>query len=269
MEILIISCIFGKKFKKIYPAPILTAIPLVAVGSSVPLAFGAIPLVAVGVNELVTSYKCLFFTNNPTLKKEIESKGWTPVFINMPLSDNSTVSSVQAKYIKFLQFLNNNRFKQLKEKYKQILYFDHKFQVFSQHISKLIDICANNETNTDDNSTHIIIRETPTLKTSIWDEVNASKGQDRYKLGMNDTIALINNKIKNKEIQSNIRICNTGLIFYNNYTPVIPMLNQIYLACTTLMQPECQIFWAIYSQQYTDLIKTIPFPLINPLWKCP
>jgi hypothetical protein len=168
-----------------------------------------------------------------------------------------------------LQFLNNNRFKQLKEKYKQILYFDHKFQVFPQHISKLIELCANNETNTDDNTTHIIIRETPTLKTSIWDEVNASKGQDRYKLGMNDTIALINNKIKNKKIQSNIRICNTGLIFYNNYTPVIPMLNQIYSACTKLMQPECQIFWAIYSQQYTDLIKTIPFPLINPLWKCP
>lgn len=243
MEILIISCIFGNKFKKIYPAPILI------------------------------SSKCLFFTNNPELKKEIESKGWTPVFINMPLSDNSTVSSVQSKYIKFLQFLNNNRFKQLKEKYKQILYFDHKFQVFPQHISKLIELCNDNESNTDDNTddntTHIIIRETPTLKTSIWDEVNASKGQDRYKLGMNDTIALINNKIKNKEIQSNIRICNTGLIFYNNYTPVIPMLNQIYSACTTLMQPECQLFWAIYSQQYTDLIKTIPFPLINPLWKCP
>ena len=269
MEILIISCIFGKKFKKIYPAPILTAIPLVAVGSSVPLAFGAIPLVTVGVNELVTSSKCLFFTNNSSLKQEIESKGWTPVFINMPLSDNSTVSSVQSKYIKFLQFLNNNRFKQLKEKYKQILYFDHKFQVFPQHISKLIELCNDNESNTDDNTNHVIIRETPTLKTSIWDEVNASKGQDRYKLGMNDTIALINNKIKNKEIQSNIRICNTGLIFYNNYTPVIPMLNQIYLACTTLMQPECQIFWAIYSQQYKDLIKTIPFPLINPLCKCP
>jgi hypothetical protein len=253
MEILIISCIFGKKFKKIYPAPILTAIPLVAVG----------------VNELVTSTKCLFFTNNSSLKQEIESKGWTPVFINMPLSDNSTVSSVQSKYIKFLQFLNNNRFKQLKEKYKQILYFDHKFHVFPQHINKLIELCNDNESNTDDNTNHVIIRETPTLKTSIWDEVNASKGQDRYKLGMNDTIALINNKIKNKEIQSNIRICNTGLIFYNNYTPVIPMLNQIYLACTTLMQPECQIFWAIYSQQYTDLIKTIPFPLINPLWKCP
>jgi hypothetical protein len=120
MEILIISCIFGKKFKKIYPAPIVTAGPL-----------------AVGVNELVTPSKCLFFTNNPTLKKEIERKGWTPVFINMPLTDNSTVSSVQSKYIKFLQFLNNNRFKQLKEKYKQILYFDHKFQVFPQHISKL------------------------------------------------------------------------------------------------------------------------------------
>ena len=246
MKILIISCIFGKTFKKIYPAP--------------KFARSSIPLEAVEGNGLVTLSKCLFFTNNPTLKQEIESKGWTPVFINMPLSNNSIVSSIQSKYIKFLQFLNNDRFKQLKEQYTKIMYFDHKFYVQPHHINKLMKL-VNNEA--------IIIRETPTLKTSIWSEVNAAKSQDRYKLGMSKTIDLINNKIKKKEIQSNVRICNTGFIFYNNYTPVIPMLNNIYLSCTALMQPECQIFWAIYSQQYTDLIKTIPFSVINPLWKSP
>ena len=244
MEILIISCIFGKSFKKVYPAPILTSIPLANEGKRV-----------------VTPYKCLFFTNNPELKPEIIKKGWTPVFINMPLSDNSTVSSVQSKYIKFLHFLNNNRFKQLKEKYTKILYFDHKFLVKSHHIHNLIKLSTTGH--------NIIIRETPALKTSIWTEVNASKSQERYKLSMANTIELINNKIKQGEILPNIRICNTGLIFYNDYHIVLPMLNQIYLACTTLMQPECQLFWAIYSQQYANLIKTIPFATLNPLWKCP
>ena len=254
MEILIISCIFGKTFKKVYPAPNFStsSIPLVEVGGKGYALRNITP----------SSSKCIFFTNNPELKKEIEKKGWTPVFINMPLSDNSIVSSIQSKYIKFLQFLNNNRFKQLKEKYTKILYFDHKFYVQFHHINKLINITINTNIN-------IIIRETPTLKTSIWSEVNASKGQDRYKLGMSNTITLINNKIKLGEIQVNVRICNTGLIYYNDYCKVLPMLNNIYLMCTTLMQPECQIFWAIYSQQYTDLIKTIPFITLNPLWKCP
>ena len=248
MEILIISCIFGKTFKKVYPAPQFST--------------SSIPLVGVGGNKVTTPYKCIFFTNNPKLKQEIENKGWTPVFINMPLSDNSIISSIQSKYIKFLQFLDNNRFKQLKEKYTKILYFDHKFYVQPQHIHKLINL-VNNE------ATRVVIRETPTLKTSIWSEVNAAKGQDRYKLGMSNTIDLINNKIKLGEIQVNIRICNTGIIYYNNYIPVLPMLNNIFSSCATLMQPECQIFWAIYSQQYADLIKTIPFSIINPLWKCP
>ena len=253
MEILIISCIFGKSFKKIYPAPIeyiSKGIPLTNCNQNCD------DINANGVNGV----KCLFFTNNPELKQEIIKKGWTPVLINMPLTDNSTVSSVQSKYIKFLHFLNNNRFKQLKEQYTKILYFDHKFFVKSHHIHNLIKLST---------GYNIIIRETPTLKTSIWTEVNASKGQERYKLGMANTIALINNKIKQREIQSHIRICNTGLIFYNDYHIVLPMLNNIYLACTTLMQPECQIFWAIYSQQYADLIKTIPFATLNPLWKCP
>ena len=158
MEILIISCIFGKTFKKIYPAP--------------KFARSSIPLEAVEGNGLVTLSKCLFFTNNPTLKQEIESKGWTPVFINMPLSNNSIVSSIQSKYIKFLQFLNNDRFKQLKEQYTKILYFDHKFYVQPHHINKLINLTINTNIN-------IIIRETPTLKTSIWSEVNAAKEQER------------------------------------------------------------------------------------------
>ena len=91
MTLLIISCIFGKKFKKVYPAPI-------------------------------NKGKCLFFTNNKELLSELVSKGWTPVFIRYPLSNSILVSSLQSKYIKFLQFLNNTRFEHFKNTFFNSLF---------------------------------------------------------------------------------------------------------------------------------------------------
>ena len=232
MTILIISCIFGKKFKKVYPAP-------------------------------SNKGKCLFFTNNKELLTELVSKGWTPVFIRYPLSENNLISSLQSKYIKFLQFLNNKRFEHLKNEYKQILYFDHKFYVLEEHIDKLIQLAVR----------PILIRSTPHNTRNIWAEVNQAKGQDRYKNGMPKTIQLINYMINQKHINSNVTICNTGIIFYNDITSieVMQFLQNIYNACINLSQPECQIFWAIYSQTCPgrELIKVIPFSEVSPLWKCP
>lgn len=229
MTILIISCIFGKKFKKVYPAPI-------------------------------NKGKCLFFTNNKELLSELVSKGWTPVFIRYPLSNSILVSSLQSKYIKFLQFLNNNRFEHFKNEYKQILYFDHKFHVTDEHIDKILQLTT----------LPILIRTTPHNTQNIWAEVANAKGQQRYKVGMNKTVLFIKHMLANKLINPNINICNTGLIFYNDITnnSVIKLLHQVYNACYTFTQPECQLFWAIYSQQYPELIKTIPFAEMNPLWKC-
>jgi len=236
MTILIISCIFGKKFKKVYPAP---------------------------SNKEKDKYKCLFFTNNKELLTELVSKGWTPVFIRYPLSENNLISSLQSKYIKFLQFLNNKRFEHLKNEYKQILYFDHKFYVLEEHIDKLIQLAYG----------PILIRSTPHNTRNIWAEVNQAKGQDRYKNGMPKTIQLINYMINQKQINSNVTICNTGIIFYNDITSieVTQFLQNIYNACINLSQPECQIFWAIYSQTCPgrELIKVIPFSEVSPLWKCP
>ena len=45
------------------------------------------------------------------------------------------------------------------------------------------------------------------------------------------------------------------------------MLNDIYDSCITLQQPECQFFWALYSQKYLEHIKQIEFNDIQLLWK--
>ena len=66
-----------------------------------------------------------------------------------------------------------------------------------------------------------------------------------------------------------IRKTHTGIICYNNFSQIIPMLNDIYNTCIELQQPECQVFWAVYCQKYVEYIKQIEFDEVNPLWKEP
>lgn len=47
------------------------------------------------------------------------------------------------------------------------------------------------------------------------------------------------------------------------------MLNSIYNCCINHKQPECQIYWGIFSQEYKDKILSIEFNSLNPMWKAP
>ena len=72
-NLLVISCIFGFNFNKVHHSP-----------------------------DIKNSF---FFTNNPILKNEIVNKGWNYIYVDKPISNDSIISSLQSKYIKFLEFL--------------------------------------------------------------------------------------------------------------------------------------------------------------------
>lgn len=227
-NLLIISCIFGNKFAKVYPAPF--------------------------------SNNCYFFTNNPKLKDTIINNKWNYIYINCKLTSDIIKSSLQSKYIKFLQFLKH--FPQFL-KYSKILYFDHKFNINNKWLKIINDTILNNI------NYNIIIRKTPKIKLTIDDEIKDAIHQFRYKKNINKTKLFIKTLIQNNKISNNVRICNTGLIIYNNYNDIIPMLNNIFECCVKHEQPECQIYWSIYSQFYVDKILKIEFNDLNPLWHLP
>ena len=202
-----------------------------------------------------------FFTNNHTLKQEVENKNWNYVYVPFELSDDSITSSCQSKYIKFLAFLDD--YPEYK-KYKTILYFDHKVFVKEKHINQLISISSQ-----ENNQYAVIIRSHESQPRSIWDEVEDSKQQERYANNMNNTIELIHRKVKNKEFNEKTKVCNTGLLFYVNYESIKDMLNNIYSTCIQLRQPECQILWAIYSQPFLNKIYCIDFYTLDLLWREP
>ena len=228
-ELLIISCIFGTKFKYVYPAP--------------------------------SENNCIFFSNNESIKNEIESKGWKFYYIPFKLYDDNITSALQSKYIKFLQFLND--YPDFK-KYKKILYFDHKVFIKKEHLNKL-----NSLANDIDGKYFLIIRQHEEENRTLWQEIDAANMQERYKKNMDKIINLVNNEMTEKEIEE-IKIFNTGLIYYINYEKIMPMLNNIYNMCLEYKQPECQIIWGIFSKNYLDNIYNVNFHnFVKPIWKSP
>ena len=189
-----------------------------------------------------------FFTNNKELKDEIINKGWNYVYVNKVLSDDIIISSLQSKYIKFLKFLDN--FPQFQNA-KRIIYFDHKENVSSATIDE-IQLLINNNL---DKS--LIIRQTPSNKTSVYHEVEAAMGQDRYVKNMSITKKFIRDVTSTNEFDENVRICNTGLLIFINREKITELLNNVYEKCIDHEQPECQIYWSIFSQKFKNEIKEI------------
>jgi hypothetical protein len=97
---LVISCVFGREFHTLYPAPLQ------------------------GVSVM--------FSNNPQLEGEAQKKGWIFEFVSQhELRDDVVDSSLQSKYIKFLMFLED--FPSYRQE-PHILYTDHKFCLLREHI---------------------------------------------------------------------------------------------------------------------------------------
>ena len=223
-DLLIISCIFGKKFKYVHPSP-----------------------------DNKNSY---FFTNNKELKDEIINKGWNYVYVNKELSDDIILSSLQSKYIKFLKFLND--FPQFQNS-KIIIYFDHKENVSSATIDEIKLLINNNV----DKS--LIIRQSPKEKTSEYDEIKAAIREPRYKKNMDKTENFIKNIIATKEFDTNVRICNTGLLIFINREEIKELLENVYEKCMEHEQPQCQTYWCIFSQKHKDKIKEIKWTDIKSI----
>jgi len=195
--------------------------------------------------DLQNSY---FFTNNPSLETEIIYKGWKYIYVNKLLSDDYIISSLQSKYIKFLIFLED--FPEFKP-VKTIIYFDHKENVSLIALNEIKLLISN----TIDRS--LILRQTPSIKTTIHEEVIAAMGQQRYVKNMDKTKKFIENMTLTKEVCETVRICNTGLLIYINRENIQELLINVYEKCNEHQQPECQIYWSIFSQKYKNEIKEI------------
>ena len=201
----IISCYFGKRETSIHPAP--------------------------------QNFDCYFFSNNKKLKAVAEKMGWEFLLIkNEELTADYHLSSLQSKYVKFLQFdkcLINW------EKDESILYFDHKFIVDFSVISEVVEQCK----------LDALMFNSNVVYGNIQDEINEALPQKRYAKSMAKTIAWIDSLVEKQAYSYENSITLTGFIFYKNVKKMTPLCDEVYRACMKLDQPECQIIWSVLSQK--------------------
>lgn len=201
----IISCYFGKRETSIHPAP--------------------------------QNFNCYFFSNNKKLKPVAEKMGWEFLLIkNGELTADYHLSSLQSKYVKFLQFdkcLINW------EQDESILYFDHKFIVESSVISEVIEQCK----------LDALMFNSNVVYGNIRDEINEALPQKRYAKSMDKTIAWIDRLVEKQAYIYENSITLTGFIFYKDVNKMTPLCDEVYAACMKLDQPECQIIWSVLSQK--------------------
>jgi hypothetical protein len=208
------------------------------------------------VHEAVPGARCVFFSNNRSLKNSVEAKGWIFEYVkHHPLTDDYRFSSLQSKYIRFLQFFPE--FPQYANE-ELIIYCDHKFALGERHVQYIVEHFPADKS--------VLIRNTPRLKLSIQDEIDQAMEWERYALTMPQTVAWLEREGAARGLSMSNRIMNTGLIAYRDATPVKPLLDEVYETTWRLAQPECQIVWGFLSQAYEQRIQRIEWEALDPQW---
>jgi len=223
----VIGCVFGNTFKTVYPA--------------------------------VKNYDTYFFTNNKAIESELENKGWKYIFVDFPLSNDIAVSSLQSKYIKFLQFLKQEDFSFFK-KYDKIIYIDHKLELKDKHIKHLLE-------KSDD--CDILIRTNYVDRKNIWEEVRDAMHQERYLKFMFQTADWIVEKIKEGYSEKPIVVWTSLMLYKHLNERTINFTDMVYNDLIKIGTPECQIVWSMLGQKNMDIIKIIKWNDLDIKWLNP
>ncbi len=203
------------------------------------------------INKAPLKSKCYFFSNNIKIKNKAKLMGWEFILIeNMPVKRDYRISSLQSKYVKFLQFdLKSINW----EEGQSIVYFDHKLNVQKDNIIKAKELCK----------TEILIKNHPT-KNSLEDEIQDSIKQKRYAISMDKTIKWIDSKLQSEGYtKDNIMMMATGFILFADVKAAQQLCDEVYSSCVELGQPECQIIWGVLSQKFKKNITRVNWKTID------
>jgi len=224
---LLISCFFGGQIRTVYPA--------------------------------VRGRYCVFFSNSAAYRALAEARGWQFRLVkSLPVTSDYRQCSIQAKYIKFLQFFDE--FPEFAT-FNRIIYFDHTICFRRSDLNWLQSHHASAQP-------ALVLRHLAEGRT-IWGEVEAASAQERYALGMPETIQWLRSMEKDGVVRLDGKVDATTIISYRNPGLIREFLNEVYSQTIRLGQPECQIIWSALGQRYASSIQRIDWHELAPLWRVP
>ena len=207
----------------------------------------------------VRGHYCVFFSTSESYRSLAQARGWQFRLVkSLPVIFDYRQSSIQAKYIKFLQFFDE--FPEFAA-FNRIIYFDHTIYFRRSDLNWLQCHHAS---------------ERPALvfhhlaeERTIWGEVEAASAQERYALGMPETIEWLRSMERDGTVQLNAKVDATTIISYRDPGLIRELLDEVYAQTVRLGQPECQIIWSALSQRYSPFIQRAGWHELEPLWRVP
>ena len=189
------------------------------------------------------------FSNNQDAVRDAQNQGWTVRDVSdaFPLSSDSCVSSLQAKYVKFLGFVS--RFPEL-ARYEGFYYLDHKLPVTESTVKRTLKFMKSGKS--------VVIRKHPEFRDHVFQEVREALGQERYRRNMSPTLDWVEEQ-RAAGRRLRVRIPITAIILWRNDPVALEIASEIYKTVLQLEQPECQIIWPIVAQKWRRNIRMIPY----------
>jgi len=211
--------------------------------------YGANTNIAFKIPELPSDiYDCYYYTNNKDLLKEIKKTKWKGIYDEKSVSTDSNISTMQGKYVKTLPH-NLDAIKN----YDYTCFLDSKLGKLSEaFILNLI------EEHFIQGSYALLLREHEFIKdANVWNEFNASMGQERYRNESDRIKAYIYGQVEKGGVEQTDKHCQCGLLVRNMKHPKTPEINEKWYAHIEECGIQDQISFFFVKQHFKEYI--LPF----------
>jgi len=201
-----------------------------------------------------TRYPNYLVSNNDNFLDTIsKSFGYKPIFYDVPVTADSTVSAKQSKVPKMLPTI----FKELAQ-YDYLLYYDDKLILNLNAIESAIE-----ELNS--SNLPIALRAHPTTPNpNVLFDFAESMYQWRYRCDWESMVKYITDEVESGYKLYSDRYFATGIVLRNMKHEETHAINQLWYEHTARCSAVCQISFHFVKQRFNNNVMTLPEDIINP-----
>ena len=192
-------------------------------------------------------FPCFYFTNNINTYSRLQGTGWITVFVDIPIKEDNTESSFDAKRLKACP----HHYEMLNE-HKYSCYFDSKHNVDVVKIEGLVEILEQND------KLSIMIPKHPSNFHLIWEEYNLAITIDKYKAEKDKYFKYIHKQLDNNFSDTVETHYTTQFILRKN-NEVSQELNELWYSHIQECGIMCQLSFFFIQQIFKENICSLNY----------
>ena len=196
--------------------------------------------------EVNQKFDHFFISNNKQILNMATDRGWHPIYLDLAISNNRVLSAQQSKIPKALPHF----FPALKN-YDSLFYIDDKVSFNATKMYHQSQILIQKKQ-------ALMMREHPSLKHNILNELSVAMIQPRYQSQREQTVAYITDQIKQGRDLNVKSLYWTSAILRNMTHPDTIRIGESWYEAILSCGIECQISFDFVAQDYKSILLMPP-----------